>query len=99
MKQIYIKLHALDRYREHYPAADFTDMEAAYLYDAQDIDPGLVSAILQRRGRTPNDTYRLSSDCRGIFVVHHQERFELPTLITYIRLQPSQQAILQRSPI
>lgn len=85
--------HALERYRRHHPDAMPPDVLAGYA-EAEDIPVGLVRTLTgrqrQRRERAIGSTYRLSADCRGIFVV-----FNRRAIVTYLRLGLAQVAFLR----
>lgn len=85
-----INQHTRQRYREHHLNASDEEIRVAYT-EGEDISAGLVNALLQRRGEAnPLDSYRLAPDKRGIFVIRDD------SFITYLRLEPSQVAILER---
>ena len=87
-----INQHTRQRYREHHPNASDDEIRVAFS-EGESISAELVNALLQRRGvANPNDAFQVAPDKRGIFVLQGD------AFITYLRLEPSQAAILERPP-
>jgi hypothetical protein len=87
--------HALDRYQIHHPSADGPELLAALLR-SEPISQGLVTALMGRvsprtGAGSSSSAYFSAPDGRGIFVLGDG------AVITYLRLQPSQQRFLQPS--
>ena len=84
--------HAVERFRIHYPRANH-DWVIMALDKATEIDPGVVQALLQRfKPPSPQDSYWLPEDCRGLFVVVANK-----TVRTYLRFCPSQQEFCRKN--
>lgn len=84
-----MSFHALERYRQHHPAANPAALEAA-LKAGEAIDGDLVQALCGRSGpASPEDRFILAPDARGIFVLVGD------SLRTYLRLGSVAQRILR----
>ncbi len=76
--------HAVERFREHHPEADESDVLVAH-HEGQPLPTQLALALMARKpsATQPGDSYVATSDCRGLLIV---ERSNL--IRTYIRLCP-----------
>ncbi len=82
-----VRAHAIERYREHHPAADRPEVLAA-IQQGTPRSPELVAALCGRGQPSRNDRYWSAPDDWGIFVVADR------VVVTYLRLSPSQRAVL-----
>lgn len=81
--------HALDRYREHHPESEGSDLLLAAKW-GETIPPELVQALCGRRNLDLTSNYIVTPDKKGIFVVN----VEAGLIITYLRLGDAQMKIL-----
>ncbi len=89
-----ITTHAIDRYRVHHPEAERPDVLAAFQAGREE-PPALIRELLgRRRALTPTDRYVSAPDGAGVFVFDAAGG----VVITYLRLQPSQRAVLAGVP-
>lgn len=84
-----ITSHCLERFRIHYPDATRREVADA-MNAARPVHKEVVLPIVGRRGMTTSSAYFLAEDFRGIFV------YENGSLITYLRLHPSQQDLAHK---
>lgn len=97
---VWITRHAQVRIREHYPNAG-VPWCTELLRQSDPIDGVSVAGLLHRPLERASDRYFLAPDRRGVFVVAERPDNMDPTetrrtLITYIRLVPSQVEIAER---
>lgn len=97
MGSVFVTRHAQERLREHHPYAGVRGA-LAMLSRSTEVSGGVVAGLLHRSIEATQDYYYLSEDYSGIFVlVWSREGAESEmTMITYIRLMPSQQAEARR---
>ena len=77
---------AIEAYRVDHPEAELADLHAALLAGRRE-SAEVVAAVLRHRGWA-GTTYTSTVDFSGLFVVRDE------TVVTYIRLLPTQQRIL-----
>lgn len=78
--------HVLERFQEHEPGADWSDVLRAVRYGLP-IEPRETQMLIERPYFLQLDRHILSADFRGIFVLKNKE-----VLVTYLRLSEANQA-------
>lgn len=103
-RAIYITHHALERFREHDPAAQSWRDMIDPLYRTTEVDPDVARSLLQRhvapRGVAVG-RYFLAHDHRGIFAAappdpQRNHGHTQLVIVTYLRFSPSQQELVDR---
>jgi hypothetical protein len=87
--------HALDRFGLHNPGANARDVEQAVL-QGEPISTDMAKTLLGRR-RISNDSYLLSPDRRGLFVLAQRQQLKVITYIRFGLLQ--EQFVLKHWPV
>jgi len=78
-----VSRHARERFREHHPNAD-DDALRCYVRYGEAVNPDIIASAFGWR-RPGEDTYVLSPDRRGVFVIKVDVN-KIPVVITYYRL-------------
>lgn len=96
LPRVWVSRHAADRIREHHPHAGVNGCRAL-LAIASPVQPEVVAGLLGRSLEGVRDRYLVAADRRGVFVVAAYSEATRPgsdalpeTLVTYVRLSPSQ---------
>ncbi len=90
---MHVSDHALDRFREHEPAADRRDLLLEVAFGVG-LTCEMAAALLGRPMRGPKDAsgYVLSRGRRGLFVLD----LAGDAVVTYLRFGPSQEDFVRR---
>ena len=96
-KTIYVRPHALERYRMHHDHALFRDVLEAW-DTAFEVDPATAQYLATRSRLRTGSIYRVSADLLGMFVVvPSQDRYRRPFhMVTYLRFGYEQRAFAAR---
>lgn len=97
---VWVTRHALERLELHYPGV-VAHSARGILGKSAELDAGAVLPVLGRRtSKTNNTRYFLPPDRRGLLVVEPEtrniERGMPWVLVTYLRLEASQQHLVDR---
>lgn len=79
----YITHHALERFQEHYPGSTWDDLRT-YLRYGKEVDREEFRVMLGREYSHWYDTFVLSPNRRGCFVVRRSRQGDL-SVVTYLR--------------
>ncbi len=78
---MFMSTHMICRFREHYPDIPLEDIPL-YIRYGEKVSPQIVQVMLHRVRASKEDTYVLSPDRKGLFVVNNGAGI----VVTYLRL-------------